>query len=226
MMAARTQAGPGPRASGSRGRIDKRQAILEAAFEVFARLGYAQACVQEIATEAGVAKPTVYNHLADKETLFQAAMGSAAERVTGAYLGTLEKLRDPGPDLAAALTETGRRLLRCYADPQAVALRRLFAAEINHFPGLLEVVHGPGIEPLAGALADRFAHLMLAGRLRTSDAMSAAEQYFSLLTGPMNLRSRFGTRRVSDAELRAIAGAAAVTFLRAFGVPAEVPTVE
>ncbi|WP_410624052.1 hypothetical protein [Amycolatopsis sp. cmx-8-4] len=38
-------------ATGSRGRIDKREAILTAAFAVFARLGYDPAGVQEIAAE-------------------------------------------------------------------------------------------------------------------------------------------------------------------------------
>jgi AcrR family transcriptional regulator len=211
------QPGSRGRTRNSRGRIDKRQAILDAAFDVFARHGYAQSCVQEIATEAGVAKPTVYNHLSDKETLFREAMSAAAGKVTASYLGSLDKLRDPGPDLLATLTEVGIKLLRCYQDPRAVALRRLLAAEITQFPDLLEVVHGPGVEPLADALADRFARLVLAGRLRSLDPTNAAEQFLSLLTGPMNLRSRFGARRVTDAEIRATARAGADTFVRAFG---------
>lgn len=67
-----------------RGRIDKRQAILEAAFRTFAREGYGQSCVREIAAEAGVAKPTIYNHLGDKETLFREAMLAAVGRTSGA----------------------------------------------------------------------------------------------------------------------------------------------
>lgn len=51
------------------------------AFEVFARRGYDQACVQEIADQAGVAKPTVYNHLTDKPTLLREAMRAAADSV-------------------------------------------------------------------------------------------------------------------------------------------------
>ncbi|NML51688.1 helix-turn-helix transcriptional regulator [Streptomyces sp. R302] len=44
-------------------------ALLDGAFTVFVRRGYAQACVKEITQEAGVAKPTVYSHLDDQETL-------------------------------------------------------------------------------------------------------------------------------------------------------------
>ncbi|MGW6741439.1 TetR/AcrR family transcriptional regulator [Streptomyces sp. NPDC055025] len=67
----------------SRGRIDKRRAILDAAFTVFARRGYGQVCVKEIAEVAGVAEPTVYNHLNDKETLSWSAATSADERRGG-----------------------------------------------------------------------------------------------------------------------------------------------
>jgi AcrR family transcriptional regulator len=58
----------------ARGRIERRQAILDGAFAVFTRHGYAQACVKEIAQEAGVAKPTVYSHLNDKESLYREAV--------------------------------------------------------------------------------------------------------------------------------------------------------
>ncbi|WP_241483058.1 TetR/AcrR family transcriptional regulator [Nocardiopsis halophila] len=51
----------------ARGRIDKRRAILEAASRVFTRDGYGRSCVREIAAEADVAKPTVYNHVHDKD---------------------------------------------------------------------------------------------------------------------------------------------------------------
>src|SRR5690606_41329263 len=87
-----------------RGRIDKRQAILDAAITVFARRGYDQACVQEIADEAGVAKPTVYNHLTDKATLFREAMTAAARTARARHLATLDRPTGPGADL-----QPGRR---------------------------------------------------------------------------------------------------------------------
>src|SRR3954469_20287962 len=80
------------------GRVDKRQAILDAAFAVFARRGYAQACVQEIAEEARVAKPTVYSHLNDKETLFRHTIEAAADTLMAENLAVVERLRERHPD--------------------------------------------------------------------------------------------------------------------------------
>ncbi|MCP3803545.1 TetR/AcrR family transcriptional regulator [Allokutzneria sp. A3M-2-11 16] len=181
----------------ARGRIDKRKAILDAAFTVFARRGYDQACVQEIADEAGVAKPTVYNHLTDKENLFRHATEAVADAVRADSLAIVERLRDPG-DLRAALEEVALGLLRIYSDPRSTALRRLTGSACW----------------VGEALADRFARLCLAGALRQCDPAVAAEQFLALLTGPWEARAL----RESTVDLRAVVEAGVDTFVRAYGV--------
>lgn len=198
-----------------RGRIDKRQAILAAAGEVFAREGYAQAGVDAIAAEAGVAKPTVYNHFGDKETLFRAAIAADADRALAKHLAAVDELRD-GNDLRATLEDVGHHMLVCHCEERSVALRRLLSAELVRFPDLIDIVRGRAADRVTDALADRLARLALAGRLRRLDPTQAAEQFIALLTGPIEARSRLGTRRVPDDELRTVARAAVDTFLRAF----------
>lgn len=200
-----------------RGRIDKRQAILDAAFTVFAREGYANACVKKIAAEARVAKPTVYNHLNDKANLFHHAMKLAAETALTENLRVVERLAAPDDDLRGALEDVGHRLLRCHCSDRSSALRRLVYAEACRFPDLLDVMRVSGTSRVTEALADRFARLTLGGRLRTPDPVEAAEQFLALLTGPVETRSRFGTRGLPDQELQALAQAASGTFLSAFG---------
>ncbi|MFI8433247.1 TetR/AcrR family transcriptional regulator [Streptomyces sp. NPDC079020] len=207
---------PAPRRDTSRGRIDKRRAILDAAFRVFAREGYGQSCVQEIAAEAGVAKPTIYNHLRDKESLFREAMETVAARVAGQNLAALEGLREPGHDVREALELTGHRLVRSYSTEESWALRRLLHAEATRFPELLDAVQREGAQRVKDTLADRLARLTLSGRLRTRDPDLAAEQFLALLTGPVETRSRLGTRQVPDDELRDVTQAAVSTFLHAY----------
>ncbi len=204
------------KATTPRGRIDKRQAILDVAFTVFARRGYDRACVQEIADEAGVAKPTVYNHLRDKETLFRNTVIAAADEIGAQCARAIEPLRgidgDPGPTLRTV----ARKLLQICAGPRAHALRSLTYAEASTFPDLILTVQERTSLHLAEALADRLARLALDGRLRGTDPERAAEQFLSLLTGPLEARSRLGTRKVTARELDAIADAATDTFLRAY----------
>ncbi|MEU1668434.1 TetR/AcrR family transcriptional regulator [Streptomyces sparsogenes] len=203
----------------SRGRVDKRQAILDAAFAVFARRGYAQACVQEIAEEARVAKPTVYSHLNDKETLFRHTIEAAADTLMAENLAVVERLRERAPDddLRVALADLAQRLLRICCGERARALRWLTYAQVARFPDLIETVQERTAHRPRAALADRLARLSLAGRLRPCDPEQAAEHFFALLTGPLESRSRLGTRRVPAAELRVIADAAVDAFLRAYG---------
>jgi TetR/AcrR family transcriptional repressor of mexJK operon len=203
--------------SAPRGRIDKRQAIVDAAFTVFARHGYAQTGVREIAEEAGVAKPTVYNHLTDKENLFRHALISASEAVLAENLAVVDRLRDPGPDLRSALEDVGHRLIRACCDERSRSLRWLTYAQVARFPDLIEEVHSRTADQLSEALGDQLARLALSGRLRPLEPTGAAEQLLALLTGPMESRSRLGTRKVTAAQMRAVALSAVDTFLRAYG---------
>ncbi|MEV5986246.1 TetR/AcrR family transcriptional regulator [Streptomyces sp. NPDC052051] len=215
MTEAKTTAGDGRKAP--RGRIDKRQAILDAAFTVFARQGYANACVKEIAAEANVAKPTVYNHLNDKANLFRQTVQLTADEATARNLAAVERLAAPGDDLRAALVAVAQDLLLCYGGEQSQALRRLLYAEIARFPDLLDTVQGQGADRITEAMADRLARLTLSGRLNATDPVCAAEQFIAMLSGPMETRSRYGTRQIPTAERNAMAEAAVDTFLKAFG---------
>jgi TetR/AcrR family transcriptional regulator, mexJK operon transcriptional repressor len=199
-----------------RGRIDKRQAILAAAAAVFAREGYGQAGVDVIAAEAGVAKPTVYNHFGDKESLFRAAIAAESDRVLAEHLAVIDQLRDDGGDLRTMLEKVGHHMLVCHCDERSWAVRRLLGAELTRFPDLIDIIRGRAADRVTEALAGKLARLSVAGRLRGLDPAEAAEQFIALLTGPMEARSRFGTRQVPDDELWAVTRAAVTTFLRAF----------
>ncbi|RSD11794.1 TetR/AcrR family transcriptional regulator [Amycolatopsis eburnea] len=197
------------------GRIDKRQAILDAAFAVFARAGFDAANVQEIADAAGVAKPTVYNHFQDKDTLFRAALAAAAEQVAAANLAAVARIAPDG-DPRRSLTRAARALARRCCDEQSRALRTLTYAQLGRFPELLTDVHAVTAGRLADALADRLARLVVGGQLRHCDPAVVAEQFLALLTGPLERRSQLGTRRLPAAEIDAVADNAAETIVRTF----------
>ncbi|MFI9507388.1 TetR/AcrR family transcriptional regulator [Nocardia sp. NPDC052566] len=200
----------------SRGRIDKQQAVLAAAFAVFARGGYAQARVDDIAAEAQVAKATVYNHFHDKESLFRQAVQSLSRTALAANLAAIEKLASADGDLTTRLTEVGRHLIECYCTEESRTLRRLVCAEATQFPDLVDLVTEVS-RRATSALADRLARLSLAGELEIDDPELAAAQFAALLAGPADSLLRLGTSQPSDTELRAVTDAAVRTFLKAFG---------
>jgi len=57
-------------------RPSRRQEIIDAAVKVFARTGFAETSVQDIAEEAGVVPTAVYYHFAGKDELFDVALQS------------------------------------------------------------------------------------------------------------------------------------------------------
>ncbi|MFF2847674.1 TetR/AcrR family transcriptional regulator [Streptomyces sp. NPDC058001] len=204
----------GAKPNGNTGRIDKRQAILDAAFTIFARDGYHQAGVDAIAAEASVAKHTIYSHFGDKENLFREVIAALSDQALTRNLAAVELLG--GGDLTATLTATGLRLAECYCDERTVALRRLLSASGR--PELLDIVRDRATDRVNDALAARLARLALAGRLALGgDPAVAAEHFGALLTGPLENRSRLGTRKVPQSELREVTENAVTTFLRAFG---------
>jgi AcrR family transcriptional regulator len=61
----------------------QRDRLLEAAAEVFAKRGYADASAEAISREAGMSKATFYEHFANKEEAILALFDGAAEVVLG-----------------------------------------------------------------------------------------------------------------------------------------------
>jgi AcrR family transcriptional regulator len=57
-------------------------AIMEAGSEVFRRLGYAQATLEDVAKEVGINRATLYYYVADKEELLIAILDEPIHRMT------------------------------------------------------------------------------------------------------------------------------------------------
>jgi TetR/AcrR family transcriptional repressor of mexJK operon len=203
------------RVTTTRGRLDKRSAILEAAGKVFTRQGYELASVDAIAQLAGVAKPTVYNHFQDKETLFRTVMRDGAGRTAARIIAALDSIDDDA-DLAAELTRVAHLVIQCQLSDEGWALQRLLYAEAGRFADLYDDVVSQGGVPVVNALAGRLARLANRGQLAIDDVMTAASQFMALVAGDLPALSRLGTRPVPADELDRAVGAGVSTFLRAF----------
>ena len=71
-----------------------RQAIMDAAVQIFGRTGFRAAKIADIATEAGVATGTLYNYFASKEEIFQSILDDGRDRLR-ADIGALMSVEDP-----------------------------------------------------------------------------------------------------------------------------------
>jgi TetR/AcrR family transcriptional repressor of mexJK operon len=193
----------------------KRQAILDAASDLFVSQGYGAVSMDAIARAASVSKATLYAHFASKDVLFANIIrGACQENVSAGHF-----LPDAEMDLGQALTDLGGRMLRFLLDGRPLAIYRVVVAESTRFPELGRAFYesGPGLfrTVFAGWLAEQHA----VGRIRVDDPMLAADQFISMLRGGLYMRATLGLAVPPwDQEIDAIVASAAAMFVRAYGV--------
>ncbi|MCF2527165.1 TetR/AcrR family transcriptional regulator [Yinghuangia soli] len=206
----------GSEAGTPRGRIDKRRAILAAAEDAFTREGYTLASLDTIAVEAGVSKPTIYNHFGGKENLFRTVIAEAAGESRERILSALEDFPADGAELPGRLTAIAHRVVECQAGAKGWALQRLVYAEAARFPDLYDTIRVGGTVQIVEALAGRLARLAHSGHLDLDDPVTAAGQFLALVAGDLPTLTALGTRPVDPDALDRAVAAGVTTFLRAF----------
>lgn len=75
--------------------LGKKHSILAAAVTIFAKQGYDNASVDEIAFQANVAKGTFYYHFKSKEDLFISLIGSGTDKLSDQMTDAANKHSDP-----------------------------------------------------------------------------------------------------------------------------------
>ncbi len=126
-------------ASGSSGgraarAADRRQAIIEAAFETFIEQGYAATRLDDVAKRAAVAKGTIYLHFKDKHALFE-------ELVRNAIVPVASRLAAPPPatgSIRAVLESFAANFVREVTSTRRGAIVRLVIAEGPRFPAIAD----------------------------------------------------------------------------------------
>jgi AcrR family transcriptional regulator len=112
----------------------QRQRLLEAAAEVFAKRGYAEASAEAISREAGMSKATFYEHFSNKEeailALFDEASALVLARVAEAY-------RESAPDPVERVRTGVRAFVSAIADHPA-ATQTLLSEIIGAGPRAVE----------------------------------------------------------------------------------------
>ena len=154
---------------------DRRQAILDAALDVFAEKGFASARLEDVASRAGIAKGTIYLYFTDKQDLFRNLVTLAAAPV-------LDRLTAiAAQDLPIALVLDGLfHLFRTeILGTRRKEIMRLVLTEGGRFPAIAELYHAqvisrglPLMRPMLQRAADRgelasdaaarFPHLVIA----------------------------------------------------------------
>lgn len=174
----------------------KRQAILDAAKQLFISKGYDGSSMEAIAAEAGVSKLTVYSHFTDKETLFcEAVQAKCAETMP-------ELFHQPpaGAALDTLLLGVARGFYRLINSAEAIALSRLMIAQGGQNPQLSQLFFDAGPQRVLTHLERLIAQAQQKGELRPGDARNAAEHFLTLAQGCLHFRLLIGCTSMPAAE--------------------------
>jgi TetR/AcrR family transcriptional regulator, mexJK operon transcriptional repressor len=171
---------------GSKGSMMKRQAILDAATDLFLQNGYLGTNMDEIAVRAGVSKQTVYNHFSEKEALFIEIVTRMTNAGSDAVQNEGRGLEDGG-DVAEYLRRYAYQQLKVVLTPRLMQLRRVVIGEVNRFPELGKYLYEGGPERAMAALAEIFSELGDRGLLTIDDPAAAASQFnWLIMSEPLN----------------------------------------
>lgn len=158
--------------------IERRQQILEAAFQEFAHKGFKGATIKSIAQAAGLSAPSlIYWYFPTKEDLFQAVIESRTEFFQVMSRGN--DLLDTPPDVF--LPNMARAYLMMTQVPEMAQMVRLLIAEVSQRPELGDLISQRLMVPVLSFLQRYMTRQIELGRLRPHDVRSSTRVFIGLL---------------------------------------------
>lgn len=170
-------------------RPERRQQIIEAAADLFARNGFRGTTTREVAAAAGVSEAAVFKHFATKEELYAAIIEAKAqteEILSSAIAAARER------DDAQVLRSLARELIgRTQTDPTLMRLL-FFSALEGH--ALSDMFFRSGVQRMDDFLSGYIADRVAAGAFRPVDPIQAAWNFIGMVTHHLLLRELFGQK--------------------------------
>jgi AcrR family transcriptional regulator len=194
-----------------RNRLERQNRILDAAIKVFAEAGFPGASMEEIARQAGLSKPTLYQYFTSKEALFEAMMAAPREGMMLAFDDAAN------PDMVAQLLRFAWSYAETVMRPEFLSLARLIIGEAQRFPDVGRDYQASGPDQVLQGLIAFMEAQRNAGRLVFDDAELAAEDFWGLiLSAPRNRALHIPDTDVSRASLARYIHNGLRVFLRAY----------
>jgi len=188
----------------------RREALLQAAAEVFFEQGYAATSIDAIIERAGGSKRNIYNEFGNKEGLFSAIVTENADKV----LSTLAIEEIQGRDLRETLTAFGQHLMGGYMSPTLIGIYRMAVTEANRFPDLVKSFYEQGPGRATSQLAEVLEIARKRGDIQADDCQRLAGHFVGMIRDNLHLQVILGLRPPpSDREMRAAVASAVDLFL-------------
>lgn len=174
-------------AAATRGEI-RREAMLEAARDVFLEHGFSGASIEDVVSRTGGSKASLYSYFGSKEGLFGEMVSTGCKE----FLRNVAIPTAIEDSLEHTLKAFGLRFFKLYTEPGRVKLMRTVIAEATRFPQFAEQLYREGPQQVRIGLSAFFKQCHAADLLHAPNADLAAIQFITLVKGHCQFRSLFG----------------------------------
>lgn len=192
----------------------RRQAIMDAAKELFLTKGYAATSLEEIVAVSGGSLSTLYQLFGNKQGLWEALVAEACDQVTAPLHDAMSHEGDPRSVLKALAV----RLDTLERAPETAGALRLMLAEGGKYPELARTLFATGPDASRKIVAAYLDSEVAAGRMVIANTALATEQFGALVCGDTKLRHACGVLQPTTPEdINRRLDAVIDMFLKAYG---------
>ncbi len=176
----------------------RKQRVVEAATRLFVDHGYAATSLVDIASAAGVATRTIYQHFGDKADMFREVIFSRdnAPPIEAPVISAEDSLYTSLMRIAHFTLETS-------LNPKTVRLMRLMVSEHERFQDLTRKVANTSYEAFYASVEKMFVELHRLGRIPADDHLQTAKFFADFILGatPFYNYANWLDKRPTDSQL-------------------------
>ncbi|WP_039853285.1 TetR/AcrR family transcriptional regulator [Magnetospirillum fulvum] len=200
--------------------IARRQAMLDAARELFLEKGFECTSLSDIVERSKGSRSTLYDQFGSKDGLLRALV----EDISSTVWELLGDEPGPGTFCETGLIELGGRFVRAALAPDNIAIYRILVAEGHRVPEIAELFFDTGPRTLEHRLAERF-RAALPAHVEVGSAEAIAQIYLGAMLGDLHVRQVLGlVPHWSDEQIDSHVRTAVKIFLDGVGRPITTPS--
>jgi AcrR family transcriptional regulator len=165
----------------------RRERVLDEAYRLFSRDGFANTTLEAIGKGAGVTKRAIYDLIGDKQRLFESVCSS--RYTVGRHF--VLKLPVSGRPVRDILVDAASRIVEHSFSPDVIGIQRAVVTESGRYPEWVREVTARGKAQMFSAFATVFQD-MVAEQMIATDPLHASEVFFDAVVGARGFRAALG----------------------------------
>jgi AcrR family transcriptional regulator len=169
---------------------DRRQEILIAAMELFAKKGFRGTTTRDLASEADVNEAIIFRHFNNKEELYTAILEYKVGEAQTPRMEELERLMK-GTDDEAVFTALGRAFMERHEKDSTFIRLLLFSALEGHQLSEMFIASMTARKPFSNYIQKRINE----GAFRPMNPMLAARAFFGMFSSFLMWQEIFGFKK-------------------------------